>query len=959
MPSRFWTPVFIGLLLAAPALAQDAGIDFFEKKIRPALSEHCYSCHSTDAKKQRGGLLLDTKAAVLKGGDTGPALVPHKPQESLLIKALRYGDPELRMPPKGKLPDALIADFEKWVSLGAPDPRVATASKSAHKYPTVEEGRNFWAFRPPQLGPTPKVKNAAWPNNDIDRFILATLEAKGLQPAPDAAPATLLRRLHFTLIGLPPTPAELDAFTKEYASEKQQAIIGAVDRLLASPHFGERWGRHWLDVARFAESSGGGRSLMFKDAWRYRDYVIRAFNTDTPFNQFIMEQLSGDLLEAKTPEERYWQLIATAFLLLGPHNYERQDKPLLEMDVIDEQLDTMGKAFLGMTIGCARCHDHKFDPIPTRDYYAMAGILKSTKFIVHDNVSKWMSRPLPMLNADQEVAIAKYEAQATALKQQIKQAKAQLAKAGVGAAPEKGMPIALADLPGIVVDDAQAKVVGKWKSSSFTNHFVGQGYLYDDRAMKGEKTLTFQPEFTRSGFYEVRFSFVPYDNRADKVAVHIFHTDGDTTVYVNQKKTPPIAGRWVSLGKYRFEEGSQWYVMVTTEGANGHVVADAVQFLSEDDVKKADAGRSIAANANIKGTKETNLARLEAELKRLEAQMPERPAAMAVAEGDKIEDIHVALRGNVHNKGDKATRGFLQVATLGPMPAIPAKASGRRELAAWLASADNPLTARVMANRIWHHLFGSGLVRTVDNFGKTGETPSHPELLDYLAVRFVQEGWSMKKLIREIVLSRTFQMSSETPLAPGRRGVGGEGEKLDPENRLLWRQNRRRLDAESLRDTILSVSGKLDGAVYGNNIKKGTTVERDYAFDDTRRSIYAPVFRNRLLELFEVFDFPDPNMVVGRRNVSTVPTQALYLMNNPFVMAQAKHAAAGLLKRNELSDAHRLDLIYRTALGRAPRDRERQLALKYLESASAIERPAAWERLCQTIFACLDFRYVD
>jgi hypothetical protein len=334
---------------------------------------------------------------------------------------------------------------------------------------------------------------------------------------------------------------------------------------------------------------------------------------------------------------------------------------------------------------------------------------------------------------------------------------------------------------------------------------------------------------------------------------------------------------------------------------------------------------------------------------------------MAVSEGEKIEDMHIALRGNVHNKGDKAARGFLQVATLGPMPAIPTKSSGRRELAAWLASADNPLTARVMANRVWHHLFGAGLVRTVDNFGKTGELPSHPELLDYLAVRFAQEGWSVKKLIREIVLSRTFQMSSDSnaPLATAGRGVGGEGQKVDPENRLLWRQNRRRLDAESLRDAMLSVSGKLDRTVYGNNIKKGTTVERDYAFEDMRRSIYAPVFRNRLLELFEVFDFPDPNMVVGRRNVSTVPTQALYLMNNPFVMAQAKHTAAGLLKKESLNDTQRLELIYRTALGRAPTEREQKAALDYVASAGVSERAAAWERLCQTVFACLDFRYVN
>jgi Protein of unknown function (DUF1553)/Protein of unknown function (DUF1549)/Planctomycete cytochrome C len=940
---------------AKTADGQDAGFDFFEKKIRPVFAEQCYSCHSADAKKLRGGLLLDTKEAMLKGGDTGPALVPQKPKESLLIKALRYDDPELRMPPKGKLPDSVIADFEKWVSMGAPDPRTRVASPERKRGEIdIAKGRKFWAFQPPKRAPIPTVNDPAWPNNDIDRFVLAKLEAKGLKPAPDAEPATLLRRLYFVLIGLPPTPDEIDEFLRDCASANRQAnsairipqsaIVKVVDRLLASPHFGERWGRHWLDVARFAESSGGGRSLMFRDAWRYRDYVIRAFNTDMPFTQFISEQLAGDLLQAKTPEERYWQLVATAFLLLGPTNFERQDKPTLEMDVIDEQLDTLGKAFLGMTIGCARCHDHKFDPIPTRDYYALAGIFKSTKFIVHDNVSKWMTQPLPLLDARQEIALKDCEAQIAALKQQIKAAKAQLAKAGVGAAPEKGMPIAVADLPGIVVDDAQAKIVGKWKQSTFTNYFVGQGYLYDDRAMKGEKTVTFQPEFKHSGFYEVRFSYVPHENRATKVGVRIFHTDGDDTVYVNQKKTPPIAGRWVSLGIYRFEQGSQWFVMVTTEGANGHVVADAVQFLSADDLKKE---TKLAAAST---SKPSNLQQLETELKRLEAQAADRPIAMAVTEGDSIGDIHIALRGNYHNKGDRVARGFLQVATLGPIPTLVPKSSGRRELAAWLANPDNPLTARVFANRVWHHIFGAGLVRTVDNFGNTGDLPSHPELLDYLAVRFMQEGWSLKQLIREIVLSRTFQMSSEPNDA---------GAKLDPENRLLWRMNRRRLDAESLRDAILAVSGQLDRTVFGNNVKKGTVVERDYQFEDTRRSIYAPVFRNRLLELFEVFDFPDPNMVMGKRNVSTVPTQALYLMNSPFVMAQARHTAESLLKMNGLDDAQRIDAAYRKALGRLPTERERRLALDYLHGMSGAERLTAWDRFCQTLIACLDYRYVN
>lgn len=923
------------------------GLEFFERKIRPVLVEQCYSCHSAD-KKQRGGLVLDTREGLFKGGDTGPALVPGKPEDSLLIKALRYTDPGLRMPPKGKLPAEVVADFEQWVRMGAPDPRTGKV-KVAHKYPSVEEGRKFWAFQPIRKPAVPTVKDAAWPWNDIDRFILGRLEEKKLRPNPDADRAVLLRRLYYALLGLPPTPEETDAFLQSASRHPQAAIMEVVDRLLASPHFGERWGRHWLDVARFAESTGGGRTMLLKDAWRYRDYVIRSFNNDLPLSQFIREQLAGDLLEAKTPEERYWRLVATAFLLLGPTNYERQDKPLLEMDIIDEQLDTIGKGFLGMTLGCARCHDHKFDPIPTKDYYALAGIFKSTKFIVHSNVSKWMERPLP-LPQEQELAFRQTEEKIASLKKQIQQLKAKTPNSSVVAEPLKGTPISPKDLPGIVVDDSQAKKVGNWKHSTFTGRYIGIGYLYDDRAMKGVKTLTFQPEFTKAGIYEVRLAYIPHTNRADKVEVRIFHVDGDDTVYVNQKQMPPIEGRFISLGRYRFEPGSQWFVMVTTEKANGHVVADAVQFLPEEALPARTPPGSPARTPP--GSPETKtLAQLETELKKLETQLAQRPMVMAVAEGDKIDDFYVCVRGNVHNQGERVARGFLQVATVGPMPHLGPQESGRRELADWIASPNNPLTARVMVNRIWHHLFGVGIVRTVDNFGSTGELPSHPELLDFLATRFIEEGWSVKKLIREIVLSRTFQMSS---------AANADGLQSDPENRLLWRMNRRRLEAECIRDTILVVSGALDRTCYGNTIRKGTTVERDYVFDDVRRSVYTPIFRNRLLELFEVFDFPDPNMVVGRRNVSTVPTQALYLMNSPFVMNQARQAAELALQQKRLQETERIDRAYRTALGRLPTARERQLVLTYLGGAATPEqRLAAWERVYQALFACVDFRYLD
>ncbi len=828
---------------------------------------------------------------------------------------------------------------------GRADLRTAVVAKTKYG-PSVEEGRKFWAYRPVRKPERPAVKDQAWPRGDIDRLVLAGLEAKGLKPAPDADRAVLLRRATFGLVGLPPTPAEMDAFLPD---NSPQAFAKVVDRLLASPQFGERWGRFWLDVARYAESTGGGRSLLLRDAWRYRDYVIRAFNSDTPYNRFLLEQIAGDLLPAKDSAERYWQLVATAYLLLGPHNYERQDKPILEMDIIDEILDTLGKSVLGQTLGCARCHDHKFDPIPTKDYYALAGIFKSTKFIVHGNVSKWAEQPLPMAPALAR-AVQQHDAAVAALKAKIQLAKAAEKKAGkvVESALARGKldPKALA---GIVIDDAQAKVVGSWKHSVYSGNFIGTGYLYDDRGFKDSKTLTFIPEIPKSGVYEVRFAYVPHENRATKVGIRIFHTDGENTVYVNQREAPPIDGRFVSLGKYRFEQGNQWFVMVLTEKANGHVVADAVQFLPEE---LAEAKKPAAPKPAAKEALPDSRA-LEAELKALLAKAPARPVAIAVGDDAKPVNLHVCIRGNYHNKGETVPRGVLQVLTpRGESTVVKSAGSGRKELAEWLVRSDNPLTARVMVNRIWHHLFGAGLVRTMDNFGATGEPPSHPELLDHLATRFVEQGWSVKKLIREIMLSRAYQMSG-TPAAATAKVAA----RVDPENRLLWKANRRRLDAEALRDTMLAVSGQLDLTPGGPTIKKGTAVERDYVFDDVRRSVYTPVFRNKVLELFEVFDFADPNVCLGKRNISTVAPQALYLMNSPFVLGQAKAAAKRLLAEPGLDDVGRVARMYRRALGRLPTATERRLALDFLAGEPG-PRAAAWERLQQVLFACIDFRYV-
>jgi hypothetical protein len=446
---------------ARASAASDEGIEFFEKRIRPVLVEHCYGCHAADAEQVHGGLLLDSRAGMRRGGDSGAAVSPGAPSESLLLEAIKHESFE--MPPDQRLPDEVIADFERWIQMGAPDPREGPSHRSTTGV-DIARGRQFWSLRPPQVASPPEVDDTAWPRTGIDRFVLSQLESRGLRPVSDADRETLIRRVYYALIGLPPTPREIDEFLRN-SSDTPDALDRIVDRLLASPHFGERWGRHWLDVVRFAESSGGGRTLLFSEAWRYRDYVISAFNDDVAFDQFIQQQIAGDLLATDDWREKRRNLTATAFLVLGPTNYELQDKDVLEMDIVDEQLDTIGKALLGMTLGCARCHDHKFDPIPTRDYYALAGIFKSTQSVVHDNVSKWNEIELPT-SPEEEAVIRRQEKELASLEQQVASLQSALQKAGGDpTAVDTAKSIDPASLPGIVVDDTQAIRQGSWAKS--------------------------------------------------------------------------------------------------------------------------------------------------------------------------------------------------------------------------------------------------------------------------------------------------------------------------------------------------------------------------------------------------------------------------------------------------------------------------------------------------------------
>lgn len=923
-----------GISAAPPMALSAADTALFEKKIRPVLVAHCYSCHSERAaenKKLRGGLRLDSRAGLRKGGDSGPSIVAGKPADSLLLQALRYET--LEMPPDGALPAAVLADFELWIARGAPDPRRGAAVVEPRI--DLEKGRLHWAYRPikkPQLPATTRTPAVS----PIDTFINARRQAAKLPRAPAATRRVLVRRLYFDLLGIPPTPSQIEIFLRDTSPDASERLVS---RLLASPRFGERWGRHWLDVVRFAESITL-RGFLFPEAWRYRDYVINAWNNDLPFDRFIREQLAGDLLPAESLEEQQRAAIATTVLTLGNNNLEDQDKAKLRMDVVDEQLETISRGFLAQTIGCARCHDHKFDPIPTRDYYALAGILRNTKTLNHSNVSKWIELPLPV-SADRAAELRQWETEAAALKKRIAQLKASNSNGTTGLSP-----LPLKQVAGIVVDDQQAQKTGSWMQSQFTKSYVGTGYQHDRGEGKGEKTATFQAPLPADDTYEVRFAYTPGQNRSPAVPVTVFYADGQKTVTVNQKQRPPIEGRFISLGRYRFVRNTMAKVVVDNRGTTDVVIIDAVQFLPRAlaDKKPDVAAKPPAASPELLG-------QLEKQLQALTAKTTARPKYMSVQEEKQIEDTRVHIRGSVHTLGDLVPRGFLQVAMVGPQPTVPQKYSGRRELAEWIAGRTNPLTARVLANRLWQWLFGLGLVRTPDNFGRTGTTPSHPQLLDYLAARSLERDWSIKSVLREMVLSQTYQLSSQSSEA---------GTQRDPENIWLGRMHRRRLDAESLLDAMLTVNGSLRGELGGPTIRTGTANDYGYQHGGERRAVYWPVLRNSLPQIFELFDFANPSMVTGKRDVSNTAPQALFLMNNPWVLQQAERAATHFLQKKQLDDAQRLEHVFLAAVGRPPESVEAQAILEFLtvSNQDKMTQKLRWTQVIHALFGSIDFRYL-
>jgi hypothetical protein len=942
-------------------------LEFFEAKIRPVLVEHCYRCHGAEsvAKGQlKGGLRVDTKQGLLTGGDSGPAVVPSKPDESALIDALKYDSFE--MPPAGQLSPGTIADFEKWIMDGAIDPREDDSPAPLPAQIDIEAGRRHWAYHPiPTV-----VVTSGHSSTAIDAHIDVKWRAAELIPTRAADRRTLVRRLYIDITGLPPTPDEVEQFLEDQSPLAYERLV---DRLLSSPEFGRHWGRHWLDIVRFAESVTL-RGLVQQQAWRYRDYVIDSWNRDLPYDQFLREQVAGDLIAQQDPPgqtlaEKQRRHIATTFLTLTDANLEDQDKEKLRMDVVDEQLNVIGKAFLAQTLGCARCHDHKFDPIPTADYYAMAGILHNTRTLEESNVSRWRDLNLP-LSKEEEAKILQKQGVASIVEKRIAVLKKSLTK------KPTANGVRSADLAGIVVDDEQAEFVGAWTRSASVPIYVDRGYQHDANMAQGEKSATFSTKLPQSGEYEVRFAYTASGNRSSKAEVTVWSTDGEALHVMNQRQQPDIDGLFVSLGRYEFSKEEAAKVVVSNRNSDGVVIVDTVQFLpvapkaaTPPAVAKKPTEEEAAELARIKAEQEllaVQLKKLEAELKQMKAAVPQRPMYMGVTAWAETGDMPLHIRGNVHHHGPVVPRGFLQVATYYDVEPVPKAEEGRLQLADWLAHETNPLPARVIANRVWHWLFGTGLVRSTDNFGAAGETPSHPELLDHLARTLIDNDWSVKALIREIVVSDAYRRSSESSNA---------AMAVDPENRLLWRMNRKRLEAESIQDAILLAADQLDRTHGGSTLPPSLSDDYGFKYASRRRAVYWPQLRNSMPSLISAFDGPNPSLVVGNRNVSSVATQALFMMNNEWVLTQSENAARRFLAQSRTqpssSDAVADDnpysetptavrAVFERILGRPPSSAEEQATLEFLEVEqvqSDSERLDRWTQLVQSLFSTVDFRF--
>ena len=867
-------------LLAGVAAGADTG-EFFESKVRPVLAANCYSCH-TDSRM--GGLRLDSADAVQKGGKSGPPIVPGKPDDSLLIQAIRQTHPRLKMPPGGKLKDEEIAAIAEWIKAGAVWPAgTAPVSKTTTPdYVITPEQRAFWSFQRVRKPAVPQVKNAARVTNPIDNFVFAKLEAQGLQPARPADKRVLIRRATLDLTGLPPTVDEVDAFLHDKAPD---AFAKVVDRLLESPRYGERWGRYWLDVARYSDDKlNSTQEEPHPNAFRYRDWVIGAFNKDMPYDVFVKAQIAGDMLESPDPLQ---YLPGLGYYALSP-------------EMQDERVDATTRGFLGLTVACAQCHNHKFDPIPQKDYYSLQGVFSSSELdkvplAPKDVVEKWDA---------EKKAIDKLE---TKLKDFVAAQTDQLG--GILASQTSRFLLASRKLA--PADDLDVETLERWSK-------------YLESPKKEHPYLNRWFELAAKGATREEFEAAAREFQAKVEEVneekHLVDEKNKIKLGLDPTRNDMSQADLFSLSIEKYNFWRDLFAEARSDAGGARKTAAGVYFYGSTKIDRF-----------LGGEWKRQLESLRKELAdQKKALPPQYPFLQTIKDNKAPRDIRVAIRGDNNNRGDVAPRHLPSILCDGaPKPF--AKGSGRLELAEGIADPANPLTARVMVNRIWQHHFGRGIVETPSNFGNAGTRPSNQELLDYLAARFVENGWSIKRMHREIMLSAVYGLSSED--IPANSAV-------DPDDRLLWRANWQRMDAETLRDSLLFVGGNLDLQAGGPPA----------ALEDKnkRRAVYGFVSRRKLDSMLALFDFPNPNNTSEQRVVTNVPLQRLYMMNSGFVEDQA----AGLAKRLSGTDDERVTQAYRTVYGREPSAEELQLGLAFVKKSN-------WNEYARVLLNSNEFEWVN
>jgi hypothetical protein len=1071
-------------LVPSPARG-DEELEFFEKRVRPVLVERCHKCHA--AEQQKGGLRLDSREAALAGGDSGPALVPGQVEESLLVSAIGYDPDSYQMPPTGKLPEEEIAVLTEWVARGAHWPAEAAVARSSGV--TTEEvlarAATHWSFQPMRAASPPEVKDGGWCRGPIDRFVWAGMEGAGLKPASAADRYALLRRVTYDLIGLPPTRAEIDAFVQDTSDE---AFARVVERLLASPHYGERWGRHWLDLARYSETAGHEFDYDLPDAYRYRDYVVRAFQDDLPFDQFVVEQIAGDLVQPprRHPTEGTNEsILGTGLFWLGESIHSPVDVTEEQAKRVDNQIDVLAKTFLGLTVSCARCHDHKFDPISAQDYYALAGIIKSTRYEhaslelpentepalaqVREQADRWNASQWGALRgrwhgelaalagdlkrwasrdagegAGEEAWRESMRARLAVWAAQVEHplhAFAKLSEAGSAEefaqrkaellTPQSAGEV-LADFdpveqvawqaeglafggdvnrvmrvgrtesgslmltgPGVASSRTPSETLqGAWRSPDF---IIGQPKLAYRLRGRGVRVRVIVDGFHR--IQEPIYGVLQFEvNNPDAWGWHV----QDVSMWQGQRAYIEVldeGGGWIELDEIRAGEGAPaagWHPLVramlegaeckSTESLAARYGALFEQLMKTTDPASAvhdrDAGdlleRLILGGCLSAPTREElpqPAPEEVAEQQKLITALAAPRKGLVAAEGTPTDD-RVQIRGNHKQLGPAVARRPL-TALAGDVES-PTSGSGRWELAQHLIDPEHPLVPRVLVNRVWQHHFGSGLVGSPDDFGRMGQTPTHPELLDYLARDFVAHGWSIKRLHRQMLLSATYQQASQ---------ASALGAQVDPQNRLLSHFSPQRLEAEAIRDALLTVSGRLDRTLYGPSVAphltpfmqgRGRPTTSGPLDGNGRRSLYINVRRNFLTPLFLAFDYPQPFSTMGRRTSSNVPAQALAMLNNPLVWEQAKLWGQRVVNQ-EGTDEERVRGMYLDALTRLPEAEELATALAFVRESRERTTPAvvvnqgsgpdgtalatageleAWTGLAHAMFNLKEFLYV-